>query len=108
MSQLTGFWLAYTRTLLVIAWLGATLFPTYYAMKYRFWQSEMGMNFFVYGVALWLNLTPGMLFTFFGDYAGRGTVSVVVFHVLVFAIWWRTIIIMKIDWKKGSDPKQLT
>lgn len=96
MSQLTGFWHVYGTVLLMLAWVGALIFPIAYAMTMRFWESELGMHFFCYGVVVWLNLTPQVLFVLLGDYAGRGMVVMLSFHLMTFVIWWRAIVFLKI------------
>lgn len=105
MSQLSGFWYNYYATLLLLGWCGALIFPTVYALTMRFWQSELGMHFFSFGVVVWLNLTPGVLLIVFGDFSGRGIAGLVIFHFTVVVIWWRAIIFTKIYLKSRRNRK---
>lgn len=106
MSQLSGFWYYETAVLLLLAWLAALIFPVVYAMTMRFWESEIGMHFFTYGVAVWLNLTPTALFLVFGNFPGRGAIVASCFHLMTFVIVWRAAVFLKIFFrsrKKGDD-----
>lgn len=110
MSQLSGFWYNYYAVLLVLGWVGAFIFPAVYAMTMRFWESELGMHFFSFGIVVWMNLTPSVMFVFFGDFTGRGIANLAIFHLTVFVIWWRAIIFLKIYRKfhpKGEGETSL-
>lgn len=109
MSQLSGFLLTYFQAVYIVGWVGALLFPLMLALTMRFWESEMGMHFFAYGLAVWLSLTPGTAFIIFGDFPGRGILGLVFFHAVVIVIWWRAILFIKIYRinKKGGDLDHL-
>lgn len=86
--------------LLIIGWLAAAVFPVVYGLTMRFWESELGMHFWSYGVAVWLALTPGFIIVVFGDFPGRGIVNLITFTLVVFVIIWRDIIFLRILFKK--------
>jgi hypothetical protein len=96
MNQLTGFWYGEATAVLLLAWIAALVFPIVYAMTMRFWESELGMHFFSYGVAVWLNLTPSAIFLLFGDFPGRGVIVLVNFHLMAGVILWRAMVFLKI------------
>jgi hypothetical protein len=106
-TQLQGFWYHELIAILLIAWVAALVFPIVYAMTMRFWETEIGMHFFVYGVAVWLNLTPSVLFFLFGNFPGRAIIVDVCFHLMTFAIVWRATVFLKIfrktHYTEGDD-----
>lgn len=108
MSQLSGFWLYETVILLILSWLAALIFPVVYALTMRFWESELGMHFFTYGVAVWLNLTPTVLFLVFGDFPGRGVIAASCFHLMAFVIVWRATVFTKIFFRTRRKGDSFT
>jgi|SRR5882724_1414592 len=104
MNALPTFWYHYYVVLILSGWLGSLIFPVVYAITMRFWESELGMHFFAYGVVVWLNLTPAAIFVTLGDFPGRAIINFIIFHITVVVIWWRAIIFSKIL-VKSRRPK---
>jgi hypothetical protein len=108
MSQLSGFWYLETVVILLLAWIAALIFPVAYALTMRFWESELGMHFFTYGVAVWLNLTPSVIFFVFGNFPGRGIIVASCFHLMAFVIVWRATVFTKILFRSRRKGDGLT
>lgn len=78
--------------------LGSVLFPVLYHIgsKGTWRHTEMGRHLMAFSAAVSLALLALLLRIAFGDYPGRQLVSFGAMISLVFVVWWRSLLYMKI------------
>lgn len=83
---------------------GAATFIVLYTMRAQWWHTELGWHLVVFPGSLGLLLTNGLVFRLVGDYPGRDVVNLVLFVVLVAAVWWRVALLVKANRDPDPDP----
>jgi hypothetical protein len=68
--------------------LGAVVFVGLYSWRAPWWRTEVGWWLVTFPSSLGLLLANGLVFRIAGDYAGRQTVNLVLFAVVVASVWW--------------------
>lgn len=96
-----------TEVLFWVAAIPVILFPVLYAVVARWWRTPVGRHEMGLALALLALVAIGLVRRAFGDgYAGEGGVRVVVYVVVAVALWWRLILLIRVQiharWKKGS------
>lgn len=95
MSQLSPFWADVYLIVTLIAWAGSVLFPLLYGFLRPWYKTEMGTHLFLYSLVVGLALTLTVLRPVFGDFPGRGALSLAILFSLAGVIWWRVILFFK-------------
>jgi hypothetical protein len=93
----------------VLFWVAATpviLFPVLYAVVARWWRTPVGRHEMVLALALLALVAIGLLHRAFGSgYPGEAGFRVGVYLFVALALWWRLILLVRVQiharWKKG-------
>lgn len=80
---------------------GSAVFIVLYSLRARWWRSEVGWWLVTFPGSLGLLLANGIVFRLVGDYPGRQLVNLVLFVVVVAAVWWCVALLHRATRRKG-------
>lgn len=91
--------------LLWLATIPAVGFVVFYAVASRWWGSPIGRQQMALRFALALALLLILTARVFGNYPGRAVVSIVVFALLVFVLWWGLALLVSVQRHELRDRR---
>lgn len=75
--------------LIILAWLGVSVFLTTYLIRFPWFSTEAGRSLVVFASGVWGLLMINGLAVWFGpDYFFRTGLRFIVYAYLFFAVWW--------------------
>lgn len=86
----------------VVGWAGSVVFPVYYHLTAKWWDTRLGQHLMGYSVVVALALTNSLIRIFWPQLDGR-VVTARIFTVLIaIIVWWRVYVY----WKERKEYKK--